>query len=249
MFQLLGKMCESFRLTSDDMQDLNAYVRERHIAALLQHLDSDDFNFKQVIGETIKGHVSVFARPTRYLGVVHHYIVLKEENCSDWIVYEWDNEGLHKFRAPSIVGHRCLALGSFSLVQVAAAVDAASRNQEYSFPNYNCNHWVESVAEQLGRPIRVHYNCATSNCMDPRFCHHSDIKYSKLLRWILLMQQNLLTRFLFNVYLTNRLNSHDTPLSLCESTVDSATENLLCSPVHVYHIFSLFLLALLANIF
>uniref|UniRef100_A0A914UZT6 Uncharacterized protein n=1 Tax=Plectus sambesii TaxID=2011161 RepID=A0A914UZT6_9BILA len=245
-------MCESYRLTAvdDDMQDLNAYIRERHIAALLEHVDNDSFNFKEVIKNTIKGHVSVFARPTRYLGVVHHYIVLKEHNSSDWIVYEWDNEGLHKFWTTAINGYPCLRLGEYSLVEVIGAVDAASRNKEYSFPNYNCNHWVETVAGELGRPIKVHYNCATSNCLDPRFCHHADIKYPKLLRWTLSIQQNVLSRFLFNIYLTNRHNLDAGPTSLCESTLDSSIDNLFqLSPVHLSYFLSFLLLAWFANTF
>jgi len=252
-YKVLEDMCDSSRLTTDaEMFDLHAYIRDRHIAAIHQNIDSDSFNFKEIISNTIKGTVMVFARPTRYLGVVHHYIVLREANSNDWIVVEWDNEGLHQYRAKTVNGVRCLNLGEFSLIQVIRAVEASTRDQEYSFPRYNCNHWAENVAEQLGRPIKVHYNCATSNCIDPRLCHHADLKYSKMLRWVLNMQSNVLTRWLLNVYLANRQILDATPLSLCcHSTVltNSAETLLTYSLDDMSQIFDMLLLAWLTAIF
>ena len=90
---------------------------------------------------------------------VHHCIIVDCPSMDKWVVYEWSADGAEYYACSSIGGKYCLTLGEHTLDEVYAAAQAASHGATYG-TRYNCNHWTEEVARQLGYNIEVHWNCS-----------------------------------------------------------------------------------------
>ena len=89
---------------------------------------------------------------------VHHCIVVDCPSMDKWVVYEWGNHGWEFYACSSLCGQYCMDLGEHTLDEVYDAACYASDGASYG-TRYNCNHWTEVVASQLGYDIEVHWNC------------------------------------------------------------------------------------------
>ena len=90
---------------------------------------------------------------------VHHCIVVDCPSKDKWVVYEWGNHGSEFYACSRICGQDCMTLGEHTLDEVYDAAFYASDGASYG-SKYNCNHWTEEVARQLGYDIAVHWNCS-----------------------------------------------------------------------------------------
>ena len=89
---------------------------------------------------------------------VHHCIVVECPSMDKWVIYEWSNNGAEYYACSTICGQDCMTLGEHTLDEVYEAARAASYGAHYG-TRYNCNHWTEEVAKELGYDIEVHWNC------------------------------------------------------------------------------------------
>ena len=108
-----------------------------------------------------RGTVTVHScRVAKALGLgVHHCIVVDCPSMDKWVIFEWSTDGAEYYACSSIHGQTCMSLGEHSLDEVYEAARAASNGATYS-RRYNCNHWTEKVAKELGYNIAVHWNCS-----------------------------------------------------------------------------------------
>ena len=107
------------------------------------------------------GEAKVYVKSRRveaYFGV-HHFIACDVSSNDKWIVFEWMNYGRDFYECESLNAGTCCYLGRFNMSDVYDAVKKASDYYSYS-SDYNCNHWTEKVASNLGINIKVHWNCA-----------------------------------------------------------------------------------------
>lgn len=116
---------------------------------------------------------------------VHHAIVLHGAEMpsgeSGYLVFEWGPSGVVEYtcRLISSKANWCVFnLGSHSLVEVKEAVERISLGRSYSVTHFNCNHWCDCVAAELGHEITTHFNCA---CVLPDWFLES--RFSRLLVW------------------------------------------------------------------
>jgi len=90
---------------------------------------------------------------------VHHGLVLDIPSADKYIVHEWSKEGRSSYAVKSLSGYWCIKnLGQHTADEV---YEAASLYDPSTYgSNFNCNHWTESVAKELGHKITVHWNCS-----------------------------------------------------------------------------------------
>ena len=99
-------------------------------------------------------------RVTAALGLgVHHCIVVDCPSMDKWVIYEWGREGWEFYACSTICEQDCRTLGEHSLDEVYEAARIASTGARYG-TKYNCNHWTEEVAKQLGYRIKAYWNCS-----------------------------------------------------------------------------------------
>lgn len=107
-----------------------------------------------------KGTVKVRScRVKTALGLaVHHGIYVEVPGKDKWVVHEWEPQGRVSYACEKIGGYHCMTLGEHTLDEVYAAVQKFD-GRKYG-TKFNCNHWTESVARELGYEITVHWNCS-----------------------------------------------------------------------------------------
>lgn len=107
-------------------------------------------------------YVDVYVRSVRVtsaLGLgVHHYIACDGID-EKWRVVEWGTGGLEVYASASLYGQKCTSLGRHKLGDVLRAAENSAYGASYG-TRYNCNHFTESLASNLGYNITVHWNCS-----------------------------------------------------------------------------------------
>lgn len=95
------------------------------------------------------------------VGVKHHFILCECESGSIRVA-EWLSDGLKFYRMVDCINCcYCKYLGKFKLGEVFQAIQKASQGRKYDWSSYNCNHWTQEVAKNLGIDLVIHSLC---NC-------------------------------------------------------------------------------------
>lgn len=104
--------------------------------------------------------VYVWSRRISLLFALHHYIVCEFDD--KWRVAEWgasDKYSLDVYSCEKIRGKECCYLGKYKLREVFEAIIKSSSGKQYT-STFNCNHWTNMVAMELGWKLNVKWNCS-----------------------------------------------------------------------------------------
>ncbi len=87
------------------------------------------------------------------------------DRVAEWCQEDLYNGPCYMFACKGIRYHECRHLGYYQLRRVISAIEFANERgkNDYNRITYNCNHWVEKVANYLGENIEVSRNC---NCIE-----------------------------------------------------------------------------------